>query len=408
MNETSSHEMRTIIESIAGIIAEDIDSLYALDFEKGMYRGIKCSALLEKVFGTSGNLGRFMTRILTGRISAQETDPYTSFYAEPDLTGKVFGKQIVLESGAESCSLYFLFFRADSRSAYAFFYPLNDRILLADKESYKESAMNKHLFSMIVDLDDDECSDFYISEFTQPSPAQRNLKTSYSGWRKSLSDCIAEEHLQSFLDNTDPLHVRQKLMTFSRHSYIIQMNNLSGQVLWTLHTMLRIQDAAEEHLLFVYTVQDINADINSFLPQRNSYREDSASKENRPSSAEINAAMSKTLQSLAPFSEIILEHVESEIRNNYKDKISLKQLSGKYYINTAYLGQLFIQKYGVTFHDFLSKVRMENAAVLLANTPHSISRVAELCGVPNTNYFHRQFKKYFGCTPNEYKATHSS
>ena len=34
MNETSSHEMRTIIESIAGIIAEDIDSLYALDFEK--------------------------------------------------------------------------------------------------------------------------------------------------------------------------------------------------------------------------------------------------------------------------------------------------------------------------------------------------------------------------------------
>ena len=403
MTEIFSPEMDSVIQSIAEIIAKDVDSLYELDFESGLYREIKCSPFLLRTFGSDGDLSRFLTRILMGEPAPDGADLFKDFYKKPELTGKVFGKQVALEAEGESQSMYFMYFKADIRTAYAFFYPADDRILLDEEESYRTDALKKYLFSMIVDLDKDECTDFYISEFTQPSPSQRALKTSYSGWRKSLSSGIEEEHLGSFMDNTDPLLVRQKLMMFSRHSFAVRMHNLRGQVLWTLHTMLRIQDAAESHLSFVYTVQDIDADMISFLPQYNSHPASGGSNKAAASSAEINAAVSKTIQSLAPFSEIILEHVESEIRNNYKDKLSLKQLAGKYYINTAYLGQLFIQKHGVTFHDFLARIRMENAAVLLTGTSYSIARIAELCGIPNTNYFHRQFKQHFGCTPLEYK-----
>ena len=36
--------------------------------------------------------------------------------------------------------------------------------------------------------------------------------------------------------------------------------------------------------------------------------------------------------------------VEKEVRDNYATNITLKSLSEKYYVNSAYLGQLFRKK----------------------------------------------------------------
>ena len=47
---------------------------------------------------------------------------------------------------------------------------------------------------------------------------------------------------------------------------------------------------------------------------------------------------------------------------------------------------------------------MENAADLLLTTNYTVNQIAEKCGILNTSYFHRRFRKYFNCTPEEYKA----
>ena len=54
----------------------------------------------------------------------------------------------------------------------------------------------------------------------------------------------------------------------------------------------------------------------------------------------------------------VIGMVEKEVRDNYATNITLKSLSEKYYVNSAYLGQLFRKKYGQSFKDYLNNYRM--------------------------------------------------
>lgn len=407
MSKRDSDNMDDVIGMVAKVIAYDIEGLYELDFRNNVYRGIKCSDFLLQVFGETGEASGFLTRLLTGNSPLKESEVYNEFYITPEFMGRLYGSHATLKTENLDRNMIFLYFKSSDEKAYAFFYPALDPVPLAEKEPVKELALSKnYLYSMVVDLDEDICFDIYISEVVQAEQSRQHIKISYSGWRKSLASCILPEHRNSFLNNTESSLVRQKLKLFNRHSYTIQMHVLGGQTLWTLHTFLRIQDKKRDHLLFIYSVQDIDTEIRPLLEKNtgDDYRSDAVP--GSPRTVNINAALNKTLQSLAPFSGLILEHVESEIRNNYMHKLSLKLLAGKYYINAAYLGQLFIQKYGVSFHDYLNAVRMEKAAYLLTGSSCSINQIAELCGIPNTNYFHRQFRKHYNCTPLEYKELH--
>lgn len=70
------------------------------------------------------------------------------------------------------------------------------------------------------------------------------------------------------------------------------------------------------------------------------------------------------LSQLQNVSRGVLGEIEREIRENYAENITLKGSSEKYYVNSAYLGQLFRKKNGQSFKDYLNNYRMERAADL--------------------------------------------
>ena len=90
--------------------------------------------------------------------------------------------------------------------------------------------------------------------------------------------------------------------------------------------------------------------------------------------------------------------VEKEIRENYASNITLKSLSEKYYVNSAYLGQLFRKKYGQSFKDYLNNYRMEQAADALLRTDKKIVQIAEDVGYHDLDYFTNRFIQIKGCT----------
>ena len=57
-------------------------------------------------------------------------------------------------------------------------------------------------------------------------------------------------------------------------------------------------------------------------------------------------------------------------------------------------------------HAATTQDSMEKAAELLRTSNYSINQIAEMTGIPNSNYFHRLFKKKYNCTPLEYKYTY--
>lgn len=99
----------------------------------------------------------------------------------------------------------------------------------------------------------------------------------------------------------------------------------------------------------------------------------------------------------------ILGMVEKEVRENYSENITLKSLSEKYYVNSAYLGQLFRKKYGQSFKDYLNNYRMDQAADLLIHTDDKIIQIAEAVGYHDLDYFVNRFIQVKGCTPAKFR-----
>ena len=99
----------------------------------------------------------------------------------------------------------------------------------------------------------------------------------------------------------------------------------------------------------------------------------------------------------------VLAKVEEEIKNNYSSNLTLKGLSEKYYVNSAYLGQLFRKKYGCSFKDYLNRHRLDEAALLLKKTDDKIYAIAEKVGYKDVDYFVNKFIEAKGCTPAKYR-----
>ncbi|TBL76537.1 response regulator [Paenibacillus thalictri] len=89
------------------------------------------------------------------------------------------------------------------------------------------------------------------------------------------------------------------------------------------------------------------------------------------------------------------------IHENYADDITLDELSAKVFISRYYLNQLFKKATGLTFTNYLIKVRMEKAKKLLAEGNHLIYEVAEMVGYKNVPYFSSLFKKLNGLNPSD-------
>ena len=99
----------------------------------------------------------------------------------------------------------------------------------------------------------------------------------------------------------------------------------------------------------------------------------------------------------------ILSHIDKEISEHYMGRLSLKYLSEKYYINSAYLGQVFKKQYNVSFKDYLNAYRIEKAADLLKQSDDKIYNIAEKVGYNNTDYFINKFVQLKGKTPLQYR-----
>jgi AraC-like DNA-binding protein len=67
---------------------------------------------------------------------------------------------------------------------------------------------------------------------------------------------------------------------------------------------------------------------------------------------------------------------------------------------------LLLQRFAdTTFHDLLSRYRVEKCMALLHEKNYTLTEVYSRCGFNSATTFDRQFKKWVGCLPREYKRS---
>jgi AraC-like DNA-binding protein len=90
------------------------------------------------------------------------------------------------------------------------------------------------------------------------------------------------------------------------------------------------------------------------------------------------------------------------INNNYKENITLEELSLKYELNPFYIIRLFKSQMSLTPRAYLLNVKINKAKELLQNG-QSIVETALECGFVDQSHFHKNFLKIVATTPKEYK-----
>ncbi|MBD3919934.1 response regulator transcription factor [Paenibacillus sp. PR3] len=98
-----------------------------------------------------------------------------------------------------------------------------------------------------------------------------------------------------------------------------------------------------------------------------------------------------------------IQKIKSYVDRNYHQNLSLKSISAQFFMNSAYLGQLFKKTFGVYFNDYLHQLRITEAKKLLRQKELRIYEIAERVGFNNADYFVTQFEKLERVTPSEYR-----
>ena len=101
--------------------------------------------------------------------------------------------------------------------------------------------------------------------------------------------------------------------------------------------------------------------------------------------------------------EPILEGVQAFLEKNYQREFSMDELAEALHLSKSYLSTYYKSKTGANLSDRIQFFRIQKAVELLADPKLRIGDIGALVGINNVNTFLRQFKKYTGMTPREYR-----
>jgi len=92
-----------------------------------------------------------------------------------------------------------------------------------------------------------------------------------------------------------------------------------------------------------------------------------------------------------------------QVRHAYEIPDSLQQFARDHHVSVSYLSRLFKAEAGISFMEYVTRVRMEQAQRLLASSDISPSEAARRVGYEDAKYFSQTFKKWTGMSPSEYQ-----
>jgi len=96
------------------------------------------------------------------------------------------------------------------------------------------------------------------------------------------------------------------------------------------------------------------------------------------------------------------EMIQDQMDTNMS--LSLQQASDELEINPAYLSREFSKYFdNLSFGDYIRKMRIEKAMLLMETTTYSLTEIAYLTGFSDQSHFNRIFKKQTGQTPSAYR-----
>jgi two-component system response regulator YesN len=93
------------------------------------------------------------------------------------------------------------------------------------------------------------------------------------------------------------------------------------------------------------------------------------------------------------------------VHTAYAEDISLQAFAAEHNVSLAYFSRLFKDEVGMTFSDYLTRVRIEKAKELLERLDVRLSELSVLVGYDDPKYFSQIFRRAAGMSPLDYQRS---
>lgn len=98
-----------------------------------------------------------------------------------------------------------------------------------------------------------------------------------------------------------------------------------------------------------------------------------------------------------------MRRISNYIDEHYKEKLLLSDIAEAEHLDLYYLSHFFKESFGVTFQNYLNKLRCEHARQLLLLTDSSLLDISLQCGFSAQKYLNKAFFSQYGCSPKDYR-----
>jgi AraC-like DNA-binding protein len=92
------------------------------------------------------------------------------------------------------------------------------------------------------------------------------------------------------------------------------------------------------------------------------------------------------------------------LNEEYHSLQSLEEIAAHVQLSKYHFGRLFKKSTGLAPMEYVTKVRIEKAIILLRTTDCSIEEIAEQIGYSSSSYFIKVFRSWVGFSPGEFRS----
>jgi len=105
-----------------------------------------------------------------------------------------------------------------------------------------------------------------------------------------------------------------------------------------------------------------------------------------------------------PFTTGTLAPAVSYVASNYPEKLRLATAAKLCDLSPFQFSRNFKKEHGLTFRDFVVRVRIQRAAELMKHSSVSVTEAAFVVGFNDLSYFARMFRRQLGVSPSHYRS----
>ena len=260
--------IKKVTDSLVDQLMNLAECIILVDHSTGKYEMIKSNDFFLSIIKEKGTLEElFKVLYLSSR---DKNKSFVSEYEE-------FVELSVFEKNEYRADFYF---ENDGKKYLSTMYqvrisPTEVALLLGKRDEHSlsknlevekaDTIQESYLYSMIVDLAEDNCINPNTTEVS--SDRQDYMNIQYSQWRLKICNMFKEQDKTLFLRASAPENVINTLEDKAKFHLDIQMMNMQGTFIWVRLSFARMKNFSRENPRFLYTVEDISEDMDQLLKQ---------------------------------------------------------------------------------------------------------------------------------------------